>query len=63
MQKNLKVGSTIKTKLGDGLITKIGDVHYNAESHGVGWAMLTVTIPSIGTAYAPARADELAHDD
>ena len=61
--KNLTVGSRIKTKGGDGVITKIGNIHHSMESNGVGWAMLTLTMVLGGeVGYAPAREDELAHD-
>jgi hypothetical protein len=53
----LKIGSVIKTKRGDGVITEIGKLH-RSQSTGISWAMLTLDIDGV-IAHAPAREDEL----
>ena len=56
----LKIGSVIRTKRGDGVITAIGKLH-RSQSTGFSWAMLTLDIAG-KIADAPAREDELRDD-
>lgn len=61
MQRNLAEGDTIKTKLGEATIKKIGPVQ-RSERSAYAWSMLTLDIAG-NVGYCVAREDELMPSD
>ena len=59
--KDLTVGSVVNTKLGEGVIRKIGEPS-RGDRGGYAWVMLTLDLNG-QVAYCAAREDEPAQSD